>query len=367
MTVSASAAHGPTNDPASGQNVMTASVTVTNAFAGNPNNLPLTLSASGSVVCAGNSYSSISSVPVTRAGPFTDNGVFTVSFPQPTAGPPPALVDCSIANLTLSETDSSAVHTSTSPMLGSPPFAAGDEAFSAAFATSNGAVTGITVSFSGTSGLNTADAQLGGNVTPPSAGGGACADQEVAGNGGVVGRACVTQLQTYANQNDVVVTWNPGLLVSWQDVAGSYSEAVSVPCGAACPSFNSKEPTVTAVSPASGTSATSVTISGTNFASGASVEFEGSSRKPATSVKVVNGGTITAFPPAGLAGVANVVVTVNGLFSAITPGDRFTYTPPPTTTTTTAAALRGPGGIVLALALIDRPRGVTAATRRFTQ
>jgi len=68
-------------------------------------------------------------------------------------------------------------------------------------------------------------------------------------------------------------------------------------------------PAVTAISPASGTSngGTSVTISGANFLSGATVMF---GSLPATNVNVVNGTTITATTPADPSGGAvNVVVT----------------------------------------------------------
>jgi hypothetical protein len=70
-------------------------------------------------------------------------------------------------------------------------------------------------------------------------------------------------------------------------------------------------PTVTGVSPNAGTTAggTSVTISGTNFLSGATVTFGGSA---ATAVTVVNSTTITATTPAGSAGGVTVTVTNAG-------------------------------------------------------
>jgi hypothetical protein len=109
-------------------------------------------------------------------------------------------------------------------------------------------------------------------------------------------------------------------------------------------------PTVTSVSPNSGTSSTVVTISGTHFAPGATVTFaEALARKPATNVKLINGTTITANPPAGLTGTANVLVTVNGITSTVTPSDEFTYT----TAGSPAILLRPAGvrGLVLAFAL----------------
>ena len=70
-------------------------------------------------------------------------------------------------------------------------------------------------------------------------------------------------------------------------------------------------PTVSSVSPNSGPVAggTAVTITGTNFATGATVTFGGTA---ATNVVVVSGTQITATTPAGSAGAVTVTVTVNG-------------------------------------------------------
>src|SRR5208282_5360427 len=82
-------------------------------------------------------------------------------------------------------------------------------------------------------------------------------------------------------------------------------------------------PTVTSVSPNSGSTAggTAVTITGTNFASGATVTFGGAA---ATNVVDVNGTTITATTPAGSAGAVTVTVMVSGQSGSLTNG--FTYT-----------------------------------------
>ena len=73
-------------------------------------------------------------------------------------------------------------------------------------------------------------------------------------------------------------------------------------------SASSAAPTVTAISPTSGSTngGTAVTIIGTNFASGVSVTFGGTA---ATNVVVVSGNSITATTPAHAAGAVNVVVT----------------------------------------------------------
>jgi phosphatidylserine/phosphatidylglycerophosphate/cardiolipin synthase-like enzyme len=87
-------------------------------------------------------------------------------------------------------------------------------------------------------------------------------------------------------------------------------------------------PTVSSITPNTGTTAggTSVTISGTNFVSGALVKLGGTA---ATSVVVSNSTTITAATPAHAAGAVDVVVTNPDNQSAtLTAG--FTYqTPPP--------------------------------------
>jgi hypothetical protein len=81
-------------------------------------------------------------------------------------------------------------------------------------------------------------------------------------------------------------------------------------------------PTVTSVAPNNGPPAggTPVTITGTNFATGAAATFGGAS---ATNVVVVNSTTITATTPAHAAGAATVTVTVSGQSGSLTNG--FTY------------------------------------------
>jgi hypothetical protein len=82
-------------------------------------------------------------------------------------------------------------------------------------------------------------------------------------------------------------------------------------------------PTVSAVSPNVGltTGGTAVTVTGSNYVSGAKVKFGG---KLATNVVVVNSTTITAKTPAHSAGTVNVVVTnPNGQSGTLTGG--FTY------------------------------------------
>ena len=95
-------------------------------------------------------------------------------------------------------------------------------------------------------------------------------------------------------------------------------------------------PTVTAISPSTGSTArpTPVTISGTGFLAGATVRVD----VAAASVTVVNSTTITAIVPARTAGSADVVVT-NPSGSGATLSAAFTYAfdEPPTVSTSTNA------------------------------
>ena len=90
------------------------------------------------------------------------------------------------------------------------------------------------------------------------------------------------------------------------------------------------QPTVSSVSPNTGTTAggTAVTITGTNFAAGATVTF---GSVAATNVVVVSGTQITATTPAGSAGAVTVTVTVSGQSGSLASG--YTYATPPTNIT----------------------------------
>jgi hypothetical protein len=91
------------------------------------------------------------------------------------------------------------------------------------------------------------------------------------------------------------------------------------------------QPTVTVVSPATGSAAggTSVTITGTDFTGATLVDF-GSS--PATNVVVKSATQITATSPSG-SGMVNVTVTGPGGVSATSAADEFTYASAPATIT----------------------------------
>ncbi len=89
-------------------------------------------------------------------------------------------------------------------------------------------------------------------------------------------------------------------------------------------------PAVTGVSPSIGwaSGGTAVTITGTNFVSGATAAFAGNA---ATGVSVVDSSHITATAPAG-SGPADVTVTTTDGTSATSAADRFTYAPLPAAT-----------------------------------
>ncbi len=94
---------------------------------------------------------------------------------------------------------------------------------------------------------------------------------------------------------------------------------------------NISTPTIGSISPVSGSTAgaTSITITGTNFAAGAAVTVGGNA---CTSVVVVSATSITCNTPAGSAGAKDVVVTNSDTGSATSTGG-FTYITPISTPT----------------------------------
>ena len=93
------------------------------------------------------------------------------------------------------------------------------------------------------------------------------------------------------------------------------------PPAAAAPSLSGVTPSIGATSGGLG-----VTISGTDFAAGASVSIGGS---PATNVAVVNATSITATTPAHAAGMADIVVTnPDGQSASLTGAFTYLVDPP---------------------------------------
>ncbi|MHB1891293.1 MAG: beta strand repeat-containing protein, partial [Acidimicrobiales bacterium] len=111
--------------------------------------------------------------------------------------------------------------------------------------------------------------------------------------------------------------------------AGSYTLSVNtssdlVPVATPSYTITPEQPTVASVSPSVGSTAggTSVTITGTNFVAGATVDF---GTNAATNVTVVSSTSITATSPASQTGTVDVTVTVNKVTSATSAADHFTY------------------------------------------
>jgi len=109
-------------------------------------------------------------------------------------------------------------------------------------------------------------------------------------------------------------------------------------------------PTVTSITPNTGTASggTAVTLTGTGFLAGATVNLGGTA---ATGVTVVNSTTITATTPAHAAGAVNVVVTNSDTQSG-TLTNGYTYTvanPAPTVTSITPNTGTANGGTAVTL------------------
>ncbi len=137
-------------------------------------------------------------------------------------------------------------------------------------------------------------------------------------------------------------------------VTGSYSATAALTSGQwimqmvafRTPSGGTGAPTVSSVSPNSGSTAggTPVTITGTNFAPGATVMFGGTA---ATNLVVVSSTSITATTPAGSVGAATVTVTVSGQSGTLSSG--FTYVATPTVTGVSPSTGSTAGGTVVTI------------------
>jgi hypothetical protein len=94
--------------------------------------------------------------------------------------------------------------------------------------------------------------------------------------------------------------------------------------------FSYKAPTVTKVTPTSGTIAggNPVLVTGTLFTGATSVTFGGT---PATTFSVVSATSINAVAPAHAAGTVDIVVTTPSGSSAVVTADHYTYVVPAVT------------------------------------
>lgn len=122
---------------------------------------------------------------------------------------------------------------------------------------------------------------------------------------------------------NIVIAGMAGLLALAVTSCGDNSpSSPTSPSSPNSPSTTNSTPTITTITPNAGTTAggTSVTITGTNFVSGATVTFGGT---PATDVTIVNATSITAKAPAHASGAADVIVTASGRTGLLAGG--FTY------------------------------------------
>ena len=136
---------------------------------------------------------------------------------------------------------------------------------------------------------------------------------------------------------------------------GWYVDDVSVRAAGSAPA-----PTVSSVSPSDGPAVggTPVTITGADFAAGATVTFGGAA---ATNVSVDAPGTITADTPAHAAGSINVVVTNPDLQSGALPNGYGYLTPGPAPTVSDVSPSDGPavGGTPVTITGADFAAGAT--------
>ncbi|MCI0341791.1 MAG: IPT/TIG domain-containing protein [Planctomycetales bacterium] len=116
-------------------------------------------------------------------------------------------------------------------------------------------------------------------------------------------------------------------------------------------------PTLTAVSPASGTTGggTLVTLTGTNFFAGATITFGGAL---ATSVTVTSTTSITCLTPAGTAGAATIVVT-NADGQAATLGSGYTYVTGPSISSVSPNSGPAAGGTLVTITGTNFAGGAT--------
>ena len=128
-------------------------------------------------------------------------------------------------------------------------------------------------------------------------------------------------------------------------LANQDEQSVTAADGFTYASFGNPAPTISSVSPASGTIGTTVTITGTNFLASPTVKINGVS---ATGVTLVNSTSITATAPSNSAGTYDVTVTnTDGQMATLTNG--FTYNAGPVISAITPTTGSTNGGDTITL------------------
>jgi uncharacterized RmlC-like cupin family protein len=146
--------------------------------------------------------------------------------------------------------------------------------------------------------------------------------------------------------------------------AGTVDVTVTAPGGISQMNVNDRftydsAPTVTGVSPSAGPTAggTSVTITGTGFTSGATVQF---GPNAATNVVFNSATSISAKAPASTAaGIVDVTVTTLGGQSQTGAGDNFTYADPPTVSSIAPSQGSSAGGTTVTITGTNFTNGST--------
>ncbi|MFV8668357.1 putative Ig domain-containing protein [Ralstonia pseudosolanacearum] len=165
------------------------------------------------------------------------------------------------------------------------------------------------------------------------------------------------------NTNGFVYT--PPTNFSGTDTATFYTSNDGVtwlPNGTVSITVTSTAPTVTGISPSSGSTGggTSVAVTGTGFTGATAVKF-GSTN--AGSFTVNSATSITATSPAGSAGTVDLTVTTSGGTSATSSADQFTYVAPPTANASSATVAHGSSSNAITLSISGgTPTSVAVST-----
>lgn len=133
---------------------------------------------------------------------------------------------------------------------------------------------------------------------------------------------------------------------------------VGTPVSATVTILDLNEPNISQVTPSTGSTAggDKVLISGSNFAQGMTVQFNG---VPATNVVVENEALITAKTPPGAAGTVDVTLNANGFIATLTQG--FTYVAPPTLSAVAPLMGTTAGGTAVTLTGANYAAGATVS------